>query len=183
MSVSTLERPLAAPPAPTGGPPSSPRRWFLRLAVMGSLVAVLTQFVGCFVNYYYPLQVGTFGGKVLLGKPEDFKLGEPTYVRDGKLYVSRVPDGLLALYQKCPHLGCVVPWRPDDPTLDSIEPKGRFNCPCHGSQYDRYGVIRAGPAPRPMDIMAMSVENGNLIADTGKITQRDHYDPSQAFRA
>src|ERR1044071_4305006 len=169
MSVSTLERPLAAPPDPTGAPPSASRRWCLRLAVMGSLAAVLTQLVGCFVNYYYPLQVGTFGGKVLPGKPEDFKLGDPTYVRDGKLYVSRVPDGLLALYQKCPHLGCVVPWRPDDPTLDSIEPKGRFNCPCHGSQYDRYGVIKAGPAPRPMDIMAMAVENGNLVVDTGKI--------------
>src|SRR4051794_15866457 len=79
------------------------RRWFLRSAVLGSLMAVAAQATGCFVNFYYPRRVGTFGGKVLAGRPEDVKLGEPRYVREGKFYLSRVPDGLLALYQKCPH--------------------------------------------------------------------------------
>ena len=182
MAASTAERPTTTAGHLEGGPRSVPRRWFLRLAVLGSLAAVATQAVGLFVNFYYPLRTGTFGGKVLLGKPEDFKLGEPKYVRDGKFYMSRVPDGLLALYQKCPHLGCVVPWRPDDPSMDDIEPKGRFNCPCHGSIYDRFGVIRAGPAPRPMDIMAVSIENGNVVVDTGKVTQRTDYEPGQAFK-
>jgi cytochrome b6-f complex iron-sulfur subunit len=175
--------PATGAPHVAGGPTSVSRRWFLRIAVLGSMVAVLAQSIGCFVHFYFPNRVGTFGGKVLAGKPEDFKLGEPKYIRDGKFYMSRVPDGLLALYQKCPHLGCVVPWRPDDPTMDNIEPKGRFNCPCHGSIYDRFGVIKAGPAPRPMDIMAMSIENGNVVVDTGKITQRTAYDASQAFKA
>jgi cytochrome b6-f complex iron-sulfur subunit len=165
------------------GPTSTARRWFLRIAVLGGLGAILTQSIACFVNFYFPLRVGTFGGKILAGKPEELKLGEPKYVRDGKFYLSRVPDGLLALYQKCPHLGCVVPWRPDDPTEDQVAGKGRFNCPCHGSIYDRFGVIRAGPAPRPMDIMAITIENGNLIVDTGKITQRTKYEPGQAFKA
>jgi cytochrome b6-f complex iron-sulfur subunit len=164
------------------GPTSIGRRWFLRIAVLGSLGALITQSVACFVHYYFPTRVGTFGGKVLAGKVEELKVGEPKYVRDGKFYLSRVPDGLLALYQKCPHLGCVVPWRPDDPTEDSIAAKGRFNCPCHGSIYDRFGVIRSGPAPRPMDIMAISIENGNIVVDTGQITQRANYDPSQAFK-
>lgn len=165
------------------GPTTIGRRWFLRIAVLGSLGALATQTIACFVNFYFPTRVGTFGSKVLAGKPELFKLGEPSYVRDGKFYVSRVPDGLLALYQKCPHLGCVVPWRPDDPSEDTIEAKGRFNCPCHGSIYNRFGVRTQGPAPRPMDIMAISIENGNVIVDTGKITQRTDYEPSQAFKA
>lgn len=165
------------------GPNTIGRRWFLRIAVLGALGAMATQAVACFVSFYLPTRVGTFGGKVLAGKPEEFKLGEPKYVRDGKFYLSRVPDGVLALYQKCPHLGCVVPWRPDDPSEDSIAAKGRFNCPCHGSIYDRFGVIKSGPAPRPMDIMAISIENGNVIVDTGKITQRTAYAPSQAFKA
>lgn len=165
------------------GPTTIGRRWFLRIAVLGSLGAVLTQAVACFVNFYFPTRVGTFGGKVLAGRPEEVVLGEPKYVRDGKFYLMRVPDGLLALYQKCPHLGCVVPWRGDDPTEDTIAGKGRFNCPCHGSIYDRFGVLRAGPAPRPMDLMAMTIENGNIVVDTGKVTQRTNYDPTQAFQA
>jgi len=165
------------------GPRTIGRRWFLRIAVLGSLGALATQAIACFVNYYFPNRVGTFGGIVLAGAPESFKLGEPTYVRDGKFYMSRVPDGLLALYQKCPHLGCVVPWRPDDPSEDNIAPKGRFNCPCHGSIYNRFGVRVAGPAPRPMDIMEVGIQNGNVVVNTGKITQRTGYDPSQAFKA
>ena len=164
-------------------PVRTSRRWFLRVAVLGSMAAVLAQAVGCFVHYYLPTRTGTFGSRVIAGHPEDFKLGEPRYVRDGKFYLSRVPDGLLALYQKCPHLGCVVPWRPDDPTEDRVMPKGRFNCPCHGSVYNRFGVLVDGPAPRPMDLMAVSIENGKVIVDTGRITQRTAYEPSQAVPA
>ncbi len=164
-----------------GGPWGITRRWFLRLAVLGSLGAVATQAIGCFIHFYYPTRVGTFGGRVLAGKPEDLKVGDTKYVREGKFYLTRVPDGYLALFQKCPHLGCVVPWKPDDPTEDNLAAKGRFNCGCHGSIYDRYGVLKAGPAPRPMDFMPITIENGNLIVDTGRATTRAAYDPSQAL--
>jgi hypothetical protein len=43
-------------------------------------------------------------------------------------------------------------------------------------------VIKAGPAPRPMDLMALAIQNGNLVADTGRIAQRTRYQPSQALR-
>ena len=172
-----------AVPHATGGPTSTSRRWFLRIAVLGSLAAVFAQSIGCFVHFYYPNRVGTFGGKILAGKPDDYKMGEPKYVRDGKFYLSRTPDGFLALYQKCPHLGCVVPWVPGDKSEDSIAPQGRFNCPCHGSIFDRFGEIISGPAPRPMDIMTVNFENGNIVVDTGKVAQRAKYDPSQAFKA
>ena len=129
-----------------------------------------------------PLSTGAAGGRIEVGSASNFSTGTATYFAEGRFYVVNVGDQILALSQKCPHLGCVVPWRPDDPTEDSLEPKGRFNCPCHGSIYDRFGVIRAGPAPRPMDIMAVSIENGNLVVDTGKITQRTGYDPGQAFK-
>jgi cytochrome b6-f complex iron-sulfur subunit len=168
-------------PIPAATRPS--RRWLLRLGVFGSLAAVAAQAVGCFVHYYLPTRVGTFGGRVIAGRADDFKLGQPTYVRDGKFYVSRVPDGLLALYQKCPHLGCVVPWRPDAPSEDALALTGRFNCPCHASIYDRYGVVRDGPAPRPMDLMAVSIENGLVVVDTGAVKRRTGYEPGQAVPA
>ena len=50
--------------------------------------------------------------------------------------------GIVALYQKCPHLGCRVP---------ECASSQWFECPCHGSQYNRVGEKKAGPAPRGMD--------------------------------
>lgn len=71
--------------------------------------------------------------------------------------------GLVALYQKCPHLGCRVP------NCDSSQ---WFECPCHGSQYNQVGEKRGGPAPRGMDRFATSIgPDGSLTVDTGTIIQ------------
>ncbi len=70
--------------------------------------------------------------------------------------------GLIALYQKCPHLGCRVP---------NCVSSQWFECPCHGSQYNQVGEKRGGPAPRGMDRFAMSVSDGVLTVDTGTIIQ------------
>jgi cytochrome b6-f complex iron-sulfur subunit len=87
-----------------------------------------------------------------------------------------VPEGFFALYWKCPHLGCTVPWAPQDPAMPgppgggdlSFTDKGRFKCPCHGSIYNRYGQIIAGPAPRPMDRFPLTIDSsGKIVVDTG----------------
>ncbi len=70
--------------------------------------------------------------------------------------------GIIALYQKCPHLGCRVP---------NCVSSQWFECPCHGSQYNQVGEKRGGPAPRGMDRFAMSVTDGVLTVDTGTIVQ------------
>jgi cytochrome b6-f complex iron-sulfur subunit len=45
-----------------------------------------------------------------------------------------------------------------------------FECQCHGSQYNRVGEKKAGPAPRGMDLFAMQVTPaGDFIIDTGTI--------------
>ena len=69
--------------------------------------------------------------------------------------------GVIALYQKCPHLGCRVP---------SCATSQWFECPCHGSQYNQVGEKRGGPAPRGMDRFAMEVTpDGFLLVDTGSV--------------
>jgi cytochrome b6-f complex iron-sulfur subunit len=68
--------------------------------------------------------------------------------------------GLVALYQKCPHLGCRVP---------ECVTSQWFECPCHGSQYNRVGEKKGGPAPRGLDRFAMSVSGQNFIVNTGLI--------------
>ena len=61
---------------------------------------------------------------------------------EGRLFVANAGGHLFALSQKCPHLGCRVPF---------CDSSGRFECPCHGSKFDLGGEWIEGPAPRGMD--------------------------------
>ena len=70
--------------------------------------------------------------------------------------------GVVALYQKCVHLGCRVP---------SCATSKWFECGCHGSQYNQAGEKKGGPAPRGLDRFAMEVSGGSLTVNTGQIIQ------------
>ncbi|MDJ0923515.1 MAG: Rieske 2Fe-2S domain-containing protein [Acidimicrobiia bacterium] len=72
-------------------------------------------------------------------------------------------QGLMALWQKCVHLGCRVP--------ECLSSQG-FECPCHGSKYNFHGEYDSGPAPRNMDRFALEIDSqGNLIIDTGAVLE------------
>ena len=69
---------------------------------------------------------------------------------------------VLALYRKCPHLGCNIP--------PLCEKSHWFECLCHGSKYNIIGEKRAGPAPRGMDRFAVTKSaDGAYVIDTGEI--------------
>jgi cytochrome b6-f complex iron-sulfur subunit len=73
----------------------------------------------------------------------------------------RTPQGLLALYKVCTHLGCLYGW---EPALD------RFRCPCHGSEFLYDGTRFKTPAPRSLDrfvIQAFDPQTGAVLAETG----------------
>jgi cytochrome b6-f complex iron-sulfur subunit len=170
----------AASPHPGADPPIEikrglwSRRTLLRFAGWGALLALVGQWLVGFGVFFWPKKVGAFGGVILGGSVSDFEVGEVQLIQEGKCYLSLVPEGFVALWWKCPHLGCTVPWKPQDPSMDSLAPTGRFNCPCHGSIYDRYGNIVAGPAPRPMDLFGVSIRDGKVYIDTNptRATQR-----------
>ncbi|HLB87791.1 MAG TPA: Rieske (2Fe-2S) protein, partial [Terriglobales bacterium] len=48
--------------------------------------------------------------------------------------------------------------------------KGWFRCPCHGSTYTKEGgIIVAGPAPRPLDVFPIEVQQDrSLVVQTGR---------------
>jgi cytochrome b6-f complex iron-sulfur subunit len=120
-----------------------------------------------------------FGGLVDVGSEADFEVGSVTYFLNGRFYVVRLPSGFIALYRKCTHLGCVVPWQANERSEDDLASTGRFNCPCHGSIFDRYGEVKGGPAPRPLDLFPVEVKDGEVIVDTGTVVTRDAFDESQ----
>jgi cytochrome b6-f complex iron-sulfur subunit len=141
------------------------RRMAMRWAGWGSILLVLAGWGNGFLSFFRPGKTSPFGGIISAGAVGDLKVGDVKQFVDGKFWLTRVPEGFLALWWKCPHLGCTVPWKESDPVMpqdQSFADKGRFNCPCHGSIYDRYGKIVQGPAPRPMDAFVVSIEGDKI---------------------
>ena len=163
------------------------RRQFFNRANVTLMSASIGAFTAAsFVAFLWPTATGGFGQQVTVGKYDDIL--EALRTGDGFFYASNarawlteypadaVPNaqaaypenivagmeqGLVALYQKCPHLGCRVP---------SCPTSGWFECPCHGSQYNRVGEKKGGPAPRGMDRFPISFAgNGDVTVDTGTI--------------
>ena len=79
-------------------------------------------------------------------------------------WVVKDSDGTywIALYQRCVHLGCTVPFRND---CDS------FKCPCHGSHYNVDGEYLDGPAPRSLDRFQLSFQGSSVIVNTGALNE------------
>lgn len=99
---------------------------------------------------------------------------DPLHSDEGRFYLIHNEDGLLALYSKCTHQGCTVDWKDD---------QQGFHCPCHGSRYDRHGVDIQGPAERPLELMAITVQSdGSLLVDTTAITEREEWSPDQSVQ-
>jgi glycine/D-amino acid oxidase-like deaminating enzyme/nitrite reductase/ring-hydroxylating ferredoxin subunit len=70
----------------------------------------------------------------------DIPRGQGAVIRRGlkKVAAYCAEDGTLHEHSAtCPHLGCVVQWNPTETTWD---------CPCHGSRFDRLGTVINGPA-------------------------------------
>ncbi|MBN1304926.1 MAG: Rieske 2Fe-2S domain-containing protein [Anaerolineales bacterium] len=152
------------------------RRDFLKLiwAVFGGAAAV--EAAGIFIAYLQPrLAEGEFGSRITVGMVDDFPAGSVTHIPNGRLYLVRLPDGgFLAIYHRCTHLGCTVPW---DQAL------GKFVCPCHNSQFDMPGNVENPPAPRALDLFQLTIENNEIKVDTGTVLQRQAFDETQVVYA
>lgn len=97
--------------------------------------------------------------------PESYKLGSVNLVPGRGVWIVREKDGVYALLAKCTHLGCQPIWYEDQQV---------FKCPCHGSRFHKNGVNFAGPAPRPLDRLSLSLTaDGRLLVDKGKIAGPD----------
>ena len=169
------------------------RRQVLRTALGVGLTLFIAELTAGTIGFIWPAIATGNKSKVLIGTYSDVKAqnsslpinkGFPAYYSAAKAYVILIDtsrqefvagtdvtgDGtdvnVRALYQRCPHLGC----KPN-PCLKNFW----FECPCHGSRYDRLGIkalgAQYGPAPRSMDRFSVIVDGtGSLSVDTLKIT-------------
>ena len=169
------------------------RRQFVKASFWGGMGIGLTGSLAAFLAFFWPRGVQGFGGKIQVSASlVPLEGDDPVRVTTGKFWLSHLeagagthagfglegPAGLLALWWKCPHLGCTVPWRSDF-NFEGVT--GWFRCPCHGSTYTRAGVRAFGPAPRPMDTMALTPNpDGSLAVDTGVIRKGDQDNPQRA---
>ncbi len=168
-------------------PPSTrvTRRGVLRFAFFGSMLTMLGGVGVTLVNTVYPRGVKGFGGPVIVLAADIPHSGDPPKQNfeghfllvnllpdEGRLASDKLPSpgGLLALWWKCPHLGCTVPWKEnfvaeDDP----LQRRGNFNCNCHSSTYTKSGTLVRGPATRSMDTMEIEIVKDGIIVNSGKI--------------
>ena len=169
------------------------RRTLLRRSIGGAALLWLTEVAAGSIGFLWPNVKGGFGSVIRIGTIADIKAantslpfaaGFPVYYQAARAYIMLIDPArqefvpgedktgegtalnVRALYQKCPHLGC----KPN-PCLKNFW----FECPCHGSRYDRLGIKAAGaqygPAARGMDRFSATVDgDGVLTLDTGKIT-------------
>lgn len=112
---------------------------------------------------------------VVAGPLARFESDTVTAFPAGRFYLSRLEDGgFLALSRRCTHLGCTVPWSADE---------HRFVCPCHASSFDITGQVLSAPAPRPLDLVEVRVENGVVKVNVARRLRRSAFDPGQVVRA
>ncbi len=109
-------------------------------------------------------------GPVRTVSPDKVPTDQVLEIREISGYLTRVDSAVVALWWRCPHLGCKVPW---------CDSSGQFECPCHGSVFNRVGDYRRGPSPRGMDHYATTLEDDIIIVDTGAITNGDPPGPEK----
>ena len=136
------------------------RRRFLTRLWQGG--ATLLAGVGAWTTWdvLQPLATSGFGGLVRALKPDAVGEDNVVEVAAARSYLTRVNGEVVALSEKCTHLGCRVPF---------CESSGLFECPCHGSVFNRAGDYVSGPSPRGMDRFPVEeADDGFLYINTGE---------------
>lgn len=157
------------------GPQNAPRRSFLnKLWVFLGFVA-LAEFIAVAVAFLRPGKSTSLqddGDAVVVGGSVDkFVPNTVTAFVRGRFYLACLEDGgFLALSSKCTHLGCTLPW---------VEKEHKFVCPCHASAFDITGNVISAPAPRALDMYALTIENNVVKVDTGKLQKRAEFNKQQ----
>jgi cytochrome b6-f complex iron-sulfur subunit len=160
------------------------RRQFFNRAITATFGTFLAAQGLYYLAFFWPKLTGGFGADIDAGPVSDLQNQVftpqggvlPLFIPEARAYLVPAPDqlsaqfegqsvstdGLMALYMRCVHLGCRVPW---------CAPSQGFECPCHGSRYNAIGEYFGGPAPRNLDRFVVENQGGRFIIRTGSIIE------------
>ncbi|HEY8177979.1 MAG TPA: Rieske 2Fe-2S domain-containing protein [Candidatus Limnocylindria bacterium] len=174
--------------APPAGEMSR-RRFLRRMLAVGTGLVLLEFGVGT-LSFLWPQIREGLGAKFRVGTIDSVLAAEPRFANGfpfaygpARVFLVNVPAAkelamgnqvsmpnpaaadLLALWRKCPHLGCLVP--------APCESVTRYQCRCHQSTYNILGEkMFKGPAERGLDRFAVTIElDGMIVIDTAQYTQ------------
>jgi cytochrome b6-f complex iron-sulfur subunit len=166
------------------------RRTFMRRSLGAGIGLLSLEFIGGTLAFLWPPPADGIGIEHRLGTLADLDRAFPTWAggtpaefRPARAFLVNVPaarslasgdpirvpapgaDQILALWRKCPHLGCMVP--------PLCEERHRFQCNCHQSTYNILGEkLALGPAPRGLDRFPVRIDaDGVVIVDTRELIQ------------
>ena len=163
------------------------RRSFMRRMVGAGVGILSLEFVGGSIAFLWPRATEGFGVEHEVGTLDEINAtfptwahGEPIEFRPARAFLVNVPAAkamalgedvslpdpaaseILALWRKCPHLGCMIP--------KACDSRSRFQCYCHQSTYNILGEkLELGPAARGMDRFPVRIDSGVVIVDTTEL--------------
>jgi Rieske Fe-S protein len=135
-------------------PEPIPRRDFLGMAALGSMVAAFA--LSIFGMLKLPkAAVSSSPAKKFNVTLPDTLADDEAFIPPGRnVAVFRDAQGVYAISTICTHLGCIV----------KTSAAG-FDCPCHGSGFQKDGTVRKGPAPKPLPWLKVSVAGAVMTID------------------
>jgi Rieske Fe-S protein len=187
------------------------RRSFLRRALGAGVGLLSLEFIGASLAFTWPNITEGLGARIRIGTLQDILVAEPRFAQGQPFAATRANSflvnapaaralasgdevslpspaagDLIALWRRCPHLGCQVP--------KLCEERSRFECLCHGSTYNILGEkLEKGPAARGMDRFAVEMDpDGWVVIDTrqvirgapeGTVTFHDPYPANEGCAA
>jgi cytochrome b6-f complex iron-sulfur subunit len=166
-AVARPAAPAAAKPAVVASPA---RREFvvswLKFAWIAFAASTATALGTC-LRFMYPNVLFEPKSSFKAGKPEDYEIGmvDVRWKEKYNVWVVRTVDGIYALLGVCTHLGCTPSW---------LENEQKFKCPCHGSGFYKSGINFEGPAPRPLERVAIRLgDDGQIVIDKSRKFQQE----------
>ncbi|MBI2083555.1 MAG: ubiquinol-cytochrome c reductase iron-sulfur subunit [Deltaproteobacteria bacterium] len=153
------------------------RRDFFGFAGWGAFLSAIGLGLLGFLRLLYPRVLFEPSPVFKAGKIEDFVEGEVSekFKEEQRVWIIREAGKIYAIQAICTHLGCTPRWLPLE---------GKFKCPCHGSGFTKDGVNFEGPAPRPLERLAIRMdEEGNLIIDKSKkyLYEKGQWEDPESF--
>jgi len=133
------------------------RRGFLSRAWKVAVSAIAAAGVWTSWDALKPRLPAGFGTKIKTVSPDSVPENTVIEVPQARAYLTKVNGEVVALSEVCSHLRCRVSF---------CASSGQFECPCHGSVFNRAGDYIAGPAPRGMDMYATEIVDGIIEIDT-----------------